>query len=256
MRVAWTPICLAALATLAACATEPVPAQKPGRLTARPASRITTVPAAGEKPIGLGAERDGRVYVPSPLRDDNKYPLMLLLHGAGGAGERIERKLQTLADDFGFIILAPDSRGETWDAAGGRLGPDVEFIDRSLREVFLRYPIDDSRIAVAGFSDGASYALTLGIINGDLFSHIIAFSPGYVATSYGTGRAQIFISHGTQDEILPIDRTSGIIVPGLRRNGFRITYREFDGPHTMPPEVMREAMLWWFSGAAPRGGAE
>lgn len=253
MRVALAPILIV---LVAACATEPIPARKPGRLTARPAARATTIPPPGETPLGIGDARDGRVYVPSPPRDDNKYPLMLLLHGAGGQGERIERKMQTLADDFGVILLAPDSRGQTWDASRGGLGPDVEFIDRALRQLFMRYPIDDSRIAIAGFSDGASYALTLGIINGDLFTHIIAFSPGYVATAYGTGRPQIFVSHGTADEILPIDRTSGIIVPGLRRNGFRITYREFDGPHTVPPEVAREAMLWWLSGALPRGAAQ
>jgi len=254
VRIALTPILVIVL--LAACATEPIPAQRPGRLTARPWARVTTAPAPGETHLGFGGKRDGSVYVPSPPRDDNKYPLMLLLHGAGGVGERIERRMQTLADDFGVIIVAPDSRGVTWDSSSGSMGPDVEFVDRVLREMFMHYPIDPSKIAIAGFSDGASYALTLGIINGDLFSHIIAFSPGYVAATYGHGHPQIFISHGSRDEILPLEKTSNIIVPGLRRNGLRVTYREFDGPHTVPPEIAREAMLWWLSGASPRGGAD
>jgi predicted esterase len=38
--------------------------------------------------------------------------------------------------------------------------------------VFDAYPVDPERIAVSGFSDGASYALSLGLINGTLFSQV------------------------------------------------------------------------------------
>ena len=38
--------------------------------------------------------------------------------------------------------------------------------------------IDPSRIAMAGFSDGASYSLSVGLANGDLFSAVFGFSPG------------------------------------------------------------------------------
>ena len=231
-------------ALLAACATETTPATRPGRLTARPRTRVSAAPERGEANLGVGGARDGRIYVPRQTRD--KYPVMFLLHGAGGVGERIERRLQELADGFGFIIVAPDSRGRTWDVImNGKLGPDIDFIDRVLASVFARYPIDAAHVAVAGFSDGATYALTLGVMNGDLFTHIIAFSPGFIAATYRQGLPPIFISHGTEDEILSVERTGTVLVPGLRRNGYRVEYREFEGPHTIPPEVAREAMEWW-----------
>jgi phospholipase/carboxylesterase len=237
MRVALVAVLIAG-----ACASEAV---KPGRLTARPATHANaTIAARGELPLGLGdAKRDGRVYVPAQPRA--AYPVLLLLHGATGVGERIERRLQSLADQFGFIILAPDSRGISWDIRDGSFGPDVVFIDRALKDLFARYPVDTAHVAIAGFSDGASYALTLGIINGDLFTHVIAFSPGFIAADYGYGRPPIFIAHGTADEILDIDRTSRVFVPGLRREGYRVHFRQFDGPHTIPPDVAREAMQWW-----------
>jgi phospholipase/carboxylesterase len=62
----------------------------------------------------------------------------------------------------------------------GNFGPDVDYINRSLQHVFERYTVDPNRLGIAGFSDGASYALSLGLPNGDLFSHIIAFSPGFM----------------------------------------------------------------------------
>jgi poly(3-hydroxybutyrate) depolymerase len=137
------------VALLAACASE---VGQPGRLTARPHQHNAVVAMRGELLLGMGGARDGRLYVPRRVRAS--YPLMLLLHGATGRGERIERRLQDLAEEFGFIILAPDSRGSTWDVGHGALGPDVEFIDRTLKDVFTRYPIDTSlgrvRIGAAG----------------------------------------------------------------------------------------------------------
>ena len=67
-------------------------------------------------------------------------------------------------------------------------GPDVDTIDRSLRTVFAALPVDPHRLAISGFSDGASYALTLGLPNGDLFTHVIAFSPGFMQPPSRVGK--------------------------------------------------------------------
>jgi phospholipase/carboxylesterase len=65
----------------------------------------------------------------------------------------------------------------------GGYGPDVKFIVRALRQTFDRLPVDPRRLAVTGFSDGASYALSVGLTNGDLFTHVIAFSPGFASSA-------------------------------------------------------------------------
>ena len=59
-----------------------------------------------------------------------------------------------------------------------------------------RYAFDPAHIAVGGFSDGASYALSVGITNGDLFTDVIAFSPGFMAPARQQGKPRLFISHG------------------------------------------------------------
>jgi phospholipase/carboxylesterase len=130
------------------------------------------------------------------------------------------------------------------NALMGGYGPDVEFIDRALRETFNSLAVDAERLVVAGFSDGASYALSLGLTNGDLFTHVVAFSPGFSAPAERRGKPPVFVSHGTADEVLPIDRTSRQIVPRLEREGYEVLYREFDGPHTVPKPVAREALDW------------
>ena len=106
------------------------------------------------------------------------------------------------------MLLVPDSRGRTWDMILGNYGPDVAFIDQALAQTFSRYALNPARLAIGGFSDGASYALSLGLSNGDLFTHIIAFSPGFMAPAQQQGRPPVFITHGTQDRVLPITRCS------------------------------------------------
>jgi predicted esterase len=172
--------------------------------------------------------------------------LILLLHGAGGHAQQGLELLRNLADATGVVLLAPASRERTWDLLiGRRFGPDVTIIDRALEQTFSRYAVDPTRLAIGGFSDGASYALSLGITNGDLFTHVLAFSPGFVAPAGKTGLPRIFVSHGTRDGVLPIDRCSRRIVPELERSGYEVLYREFDGGHTISPDIALEAVGWF-----------
>lgn len=219
-----------------------------GRLLARPGRPTETV-SPGMHPLGLDGARDAILYVPAGYRPEHPAPFVLSLHGAGGNDTGGLFPLQALADEAGLILLSPASRGRTWDVILGGFGPDIDFIDRALATVFARCAIDTMRMAVAGFSDGASYALSIGISNGDLFPHVIAFSPGFAAPGKEHGEPRFFVSHGTKDAVLPIDRTSRRVVPQLEEVGYDVLYREFDGPHTVPPEIAREAVDWFLAGS-------
>lgn len=221
-----------------------------GRLLVRPGQPPLSdaTMKTGLRPLGLGSKRDGLVYVPSDYETKESMPLALTLHGAGGDAKSGISHLIDLADEAGVVLLSPESRGSTWDVLLGGYGPDVEFIDRALRRTFERLAVDAKSLAVTGFSDGASYALSLGLTNGDLFTHVIAFSPGFTAPASLRGKPPVFVSHGTRDKVLPIDRCSRRIVPQLERQGYEIRYQEFDGPHTVPESVAREALEWFGAG--------
>jgi predicted esterase len=171
---------------------------------------------------------------------------MLALHGATGSARGPINALKEQAEKRGFLVLAVESREYTWDAIRGDYGADVAFIDQALKWTFGRCAIDPRRVIVEGFSDGATYALGLGIANGDLFSRIVAFSPGFIpdTESIPRGKPEIFISHGFKDPILPKARTSDVIVPRLRKDGYPVHYEEFDGVHTIAPEVLQKSMRW------------
>src|SRR5688500_216410 len=155
-----------------------------GRLRSRPGRT-----PEGKSPVGLRSLRsdaagsaEGYLYVPAGYRKENPAPLVLLLHGAGEDARDGLAQLRGQADEAGLVLLAPGSRGPTWDLImnRGHYGPDVAAIDRVLGEAFSRCAVDPTRVGVGGYSDGASYALSLGLANGDLFSHVLAFSPGFL----------------------------------------------------------------------------
>jgi predicted esterase len=220
-----------------------------GRLMARP-RQVKTAAQKGLQQLKLESKRDGFIYVPAAYRTERPAPLVLMLHGAGGNARHSVPLLQHLADKTGLILLVPDSREQTWDVIRGGYGPDVAYIDRALERAFTRYNVDPARIAIGGFSDGASYALSLGVTNGDLFTHVIAFSPGFMAPAGQHGSPALFISHGTQDRVLPIDVCSRKIVAQVKRAGYRLQYSEFNGPHTVPPEIASEAIEWFLKDEA------
>ena len=117
----------------------------------------------GQQPLKLGSDRDGVLFVPKGYKPEVAAPLVLMFHGAGGTGLGVSYTFD-VADDLGIIVLAPDSRDEaTWDFLVHGYGEDVEFIGAALRDTYARCNVDRKRMAIAGHSDGASYALSLGL---------------------------------------------------------------------------------------------
>jgi hypothetical protein len=57
--------------------------------------------------------------------------------------------------------------------------------------------------AVAGFSDGASYAVSLGLTNGDIFDAVLAFSPGVAAPTRDADEPAFFAAHGPFERCCP-----------------------------------------------------
>lgn len=249
-RQALTHLAVGAAGLLGACKLGPAPEYPDasnGRLAARPGTQ-TDFPSPGATPLPIDPLRDGRLYVPPGLTSGTPAPLILALHGASGNGQAMLAALQPLADRFGFVLLCPDSRGFTWDAIRYLYADDVRFINSALAMAFERCNIDPQRVAIAGFSDGASYAIGLGRLNGDLFKRVAAFSPGRLLTAIDSFKPPVYITHGYRDEVLPMDVTSIPIVRELEARGYDVTFRKFDGGHHIPAAFAPEAFHWLITG--------
>ena len=200
--------------------------------------------AAGQHVVQQNGRMLGRVLLPPNAEPARSAPVALLLHGAGGTSEHGLRLLEPFASAAGMIVIAPQSQSYTWDLILGGYRADVETVEQLLSWTLERRQASRSNFAIGGFSDGASYALSLGLDNGDVFTHIVALSPGFAAPVAPQGKPRIFVSHGVRDRVLPIDTCSRRLAPRLKRSGYSLDYYEFDGEHTVPTNVAKHAARW------------
>jgi phospholipase/carboxylesterase len=221
-----------------------------GRLSARPRAASMDL-GSGTHVLDDNGGRRALLYIPPSYDAATPTPLMLMLHGARGDGDRTLEQQRAVAGMHGVIVLSPSTRSGTWDAIRGDFAHDFAKIDALLTQTFERCNVDASRIASAGFSDGASYALSIGLMNGDFFTHIVAHSPGFIISRERSGKPAVYISHGRQDEVLPFDRCGARIAAQLEQEGYAPRFDVFEGGHTASVEL-RGAALAWFTGS--RGG--
>ena len=235
----------AAPAAVAAAPVQPV-------LSSRPTAVATTLPA-GTTRLGHGA----LAYRPARLAPA-PHPLVVILHGNGGPPDRLLAEFKQEAEARGAILLAPKSSDRTWDLvmdaarfAGGRprageklrFGRDVARIDSALAEIFARAAIDPNRIILAGFSDGASYALSLGLANPTLFRGVVALSPGFmVAPDAADDSQRLFIAHGRLDRVIPVNVSRDGLARALSDAGMDVRFRQFSGGHEIDRSALRDGL--------------
>jgi predicted esterase len=159
--------------------------------------------------------------------------------------------VEEVAAERGLLVLLPTSAASTWDLLSGGLGRDLDALDAALADVFAAHDVD--RVAFAGFSDGGSYALSVGLANGDVGDAVLAFSPGFAAPPAQVGAPRVFISHGDADAVLPVDRCGRRVAGALGRSGYDVRYEEFAGGHVVPPELVRAAAGWWLGDSGGGG---
>lgn len=213
------------------------------RLRSRPHTPTLTIDP-GLHELEIGGPRGASLYVPSGYAADRAWPLLVLLHGAGRSStEWTGQVVRGLLDEYGIVLLAPSSREVTWHSNGF----DTQFIDQALAWTFERCRVDPAYLGCGGFSDGASFGLSLGLANGDLFPELFGFSAGYLAGLGHEGHPRIFMSHGTSDAILPYSNAQHI-ADALQSSGYDVTFVSFDGGHTVQEPTARQAFEWFLRG--------
>jgi phospholipase/carboxylesterase len=225
--------------------------QGPRIADARPLAQRPDIPF-GESPLGLSDDgRDGTLYVPKSYKDGAPMPLLMMLHGFRGTAQGV-RMTFPLAEEFGVIVIAPESRDITWGQSAPGFDPDVHYLAGAYKYVADLLDVDPTHVALGGISDGAGYALSMGLAYGDIFNHLMIFSGGLMLPYRKQGKPHIFIAHGLNDTQMPIDQTARRFVPELKGEGYDVTLREYDGGHGAPLPIVREAFEWFLADTKPR----
>jgi phospholipase/carboxylesterase len=204
----------------------------------------------------------GEAYAYIPIGASGPRPLLVVLHGAGGEPANVLNAYKAQADANQIVLLIPRSIKGTWDMVDDlksrlgaemnvqpRYGKDLQALDASLADLFSKVAIDVRHVGISGFSDGASYALSVGTANPQLFTTIMALSPGHSFTKNYDKRQRIFISHGEQDQVLPFSNARAIAAR-LRSRGMTVQFEAFQGRHEVP-EAIRAKAIAFFMNPAP-----
>lgn len=197
--------------------------------------------------------------------------VLVLLHGAGEGPATMIERLRTTADERGLALVAVKAAGVTWDvvasarpAATGpvgmkvrsrpRLGRDARRIGAALDETLARLGGPRAPVVLAGFSDGASAALSVGLAEPDRYAAIVAMSPGLVLLpDQGKKGQEIVITHGRRDPVLPFAVSRRDIAGLLERVGYRPQFIAFEGEHRIDLVSLAPTFERLFGAPAPAG---
>ena len=174
-----------------------------------------------------GLDRHCLIHLPPAYDNTKPLPLVIMLHGMGGTGANAVRETSwsAKADSEAFIVAYPDasrpdptqppslkSNPQAWNDGSGRFHAaernidDVAFIRALLDRLSADYSIDQHRIFVAGFSNGASMALRVGA---ELSDRVAAIAPvagaSWTETSKLTRGISLCYLTGTADTLNPLD---------------------------------------------------
>lgn len=212
-------------------------------VTASPSTAVPPSPAIAE-------HLTPKAWVYAPKTRASPAPLIVLLHGSGGDARNFLEQFKREADRRGIVLLSLQSSGRTWPQRPPNDGePDVVNLDDALEHLSATVPFDRERTALIGFSDGASYALSLGLAYPSMFRTIVAFSPGFAfAPSDADTTQRIFITHSRRDPILPASNVRDMI-KGLESAGYSPEVHWFNGGHEIDPDL-KKAALDFANGAA------
>ncbi|MEX2207459.1 MAG: hypothetical protein WEF50_14615 [Myxococcota bacterium] len=206
----------------------------------------------GQVSIERGESR-AVLLTPSEIDPAKRYPLVTVLHGAGRQDEMLVKACRDEPETRDALFLVPRSLLPTWDLIASPERPDLDFLEYAYDLIYRRYPVDAGRQALLGYSDGASYALSVGLSNPHLFRAVMGWAAGFIALDRtfnldGDRKPLVLLEYGTHDPLFPFERVAIPMRENLRKAGYTVEFRvDQGGKHWPSPDFLPEALDWFFS---------
>ncbi|MFQ5490110.1 MAG: dienelactone hydrolase family protein [Phycisphaerae bacterium] len=199
------------------------------------------------------ADKSKPLIVLPPEHDPEKpSPLVVVLHPNGGSAEWMADKFESIAAEFGAILLAPRAVN---DGGGGYAWGTVDETDAilmaSLDKVRAEYKINSRKIVLAGFAQGGYMAFSLGMRHAKLFRAVIPIGGLYhpqMASHKGIAVKdfpKFYIMVGRSD---PDYDSNKLALDTLRKAGLPVELKFYPGVgKKMPPDTehqLRKALSY------------
>lgn len=210
------------------------------------------------------SEQPYGIYIPPDYDPQKKYPLVMMLHGAGSnhrlALKRVFGKSNTNGEtdveasryfqpwkDVNYIVVSPYARG-----TNGYQGVSEDDVWSVLADVKKRFNIDEDRTYLTGLSMGGGGTLWIGLTRPDVWA---ALAPVCPAPPKGTEHYQLngfnlplHFFHGDADKAVPVS-VSRDWVKKLKELGATVEYNEYPGvEHNSWENAYKDEFIFsWFS---------
>jgi predicted esterase len=198
------------------------------------------------------------LLTPEEIDPERSYPLVTVLHGAGRQDEQLAKLFRDEAERRQALFLIPRSLLPTWDLiagdiVGGEGRPDLDFLEYAYDLIYRRYPVDPGRQALLGYSDGASYALSLGLSNPRIFSAVMGWAAGFLRVDFAAiasseRKPRILLEYGTHDPVFPFQQIALPMRAHLESLGYAVEFRVDEGGKHWPSSTFHGEALDWFLG--------
>ena len=166
--------------------------------------------------------------------------VLVVLHGAAMTPDDMLKEFRSLADVHGVMLILPHSP-PTWSCIldPRSLDRDIALVNQLVDFVKTGYRVD--QIDIAGFSDGATCALSIGLNQSHPFKHILSMSiGGMICRSLNKFQSKsVTLHHGWSDTALPISCTFKVTA-SLQAGGMTPTVRLFEGGHSINSDFVRD----------------
>lgn len=213
------------------------------------------------------------LYVPSNYDPARCYPLMVTLHGTHGFDDSHQqiREWKALAEENGFIVLAPQLTSPQGILPVARpvrqidLDQDEHRILLAMAEVKKNYHINDSAVAISGFSAGGYPMFYTGLRHPELFQTLIGRATNWdydsirpIPLTEETKKMHVYIFFGETSitpfasQMSPLIKDCWASFKYLRQHGFKNSkIQSVKGGHERRPDL---AWTYW-KGLLSRQGA-
>lgn len=193
-----------------------------------------------------------------------KSPLLILLHGHGsnendlfGLANSVPSNWNVVSVRGPYPLTTNSYRWYEVKMVNGKIVINIEQEEESrkkliqlIAELIQKYNIDNQIIVVAGFSQGANMAQSLGLSQPNLIAGFGVFSGRfveefipYISQSNTLKGRKAFISHGSNDTMLPKTYADENITK-LKELGVQLTYCEDTNAHSISAKQWSEFSKW------------
>lgn len=223
-------------------------------------------PGAGDwitgQAIGPAGLRRFFLFRPAGVRNDERLPLLVMLHGCGQTAAAFARstRMNRLAARERFLVLYPEQDRAAhpqgcwnwYDTRNYRADAEAATLMAAIDQVCLLYPVDREAVAVAGLSAGASMAALLAVSYPQRF-RAVAMHSGVAPGSARSAASALAAMHGRHLPAAAVEAAQGEVQPDAAGNRppLLVIHGRADGV-VAPRNAQAAAAQWSVAlGAAP-----